>query len=173
MSATKCVPDRNRATLVGAVHLFLINQQHEVLLLRRANTGYDDGSYSVPAGHIEPGESATDAAIREAKEEIGVTINPFALNLAHVMHRRSVSTDCTNSERIDFFFKVAWYDAEPTNQEPSKCDELRWTSLHDLPKNVVPYVRQALECCRVRVPYSEMGWEVPCPACGAGGTVPS
>jgi 8-oxo-dGTP pyrophosphatase MutT (NUDIX family) len=165
----KCIAIRSRVTLVGAVHLFLTNSQDKILLLRRANTGYEDGKYSVPAGHIEPGESAINAMVREAEEEIGVVIDPIALYLVHVMHRRSVGVDCTNSERVDFFFTASWFDGEPVNRELMKCDEMRWVRMKPLPANVVPYVRRAFEYYQLGVPYSELGWSVACPVCGAGG----
>jgi 8-oxo-dGTP diphosphatase len=167
----RCIPARNRATLVGAVHLFLTNAQGELLLLRRANTGYEDGNYSVPAGHIDPGESAEQAMVREANEETGIVINPMALALRHVMHRRSVGADCTNSERVDFFFTATYFDGEPVNLEPQKCDEVRWVRMKPLPANVVPYVRRAFEYYRQDVPYSEIGWDAPCPSCGSVGRV--
>ncbi len=43
----------------------------EVLLIRRG-TPPRQGEWSLPGGRIEPGEAATDAAIRELREETGV-----------------------------------------------------------------------------------------------------
>lgn len=43
----------------------------EVLLIRRG-TPPRQGEWSLPGGRIEPGETATDAAIRELREETGV-----------------------------------------------------------------------------------------------------
>ena len=56
-----------------AVHIFLLRGD-SVLLLRRSNTGFEDGRLSVVAGHVEPGESVTAAAIREAREEVGIDL---------------------------------------------------------------------------------------------------
>jgi 8-oxo-dGTP diphosphatase len=168
-TTTRCVLASDRVTLVGAVHLFLINLHNEILLLRRANTGYEDGNYSVPAGHIDPGESATQAMVREAREETGVIIDPIALRLVHVMHRRSVGANCTNSERVDFFFTAAYFDRLPVNLEPQKCDELRWARMKPLPANIVPYVRRAFEYYRQDVIYSEIGWRDVCLRCGKVG----
>lgn len=164
----RCQPTRNRATLIGAVHLLLI-EKGKILLLRRANTGYADGLYSVPAGHVDPGESATAAAVREAAEEVGISVSPLALDFAHVMHRRSVGTDCANSERVDFFFVTGYWSGTPVNAEPHKCDDLRWHSLELLPANLVEYVRRGIEYYRSGVLYSQMGWKPPCPRCGSGG----
>ena len=61
-----------------AVHIFLL-RENSVLLLRRAHTGYGDGNYSVVAGHLDGGESVTQAAVREAKEEVGVDLRPADL----------------------------------------------------------------------------------------------
>ncbi len=53
------------------VHL-LFFRGNQILLARRLNTGYRDGEYSVPAGHLDGNETVIAAGIREAKEEIGV-----------------------------------------------------------------------------------------------------
>lgn len=49
-----------RFKLVTSVHLILI-KEGEVLLLRRYHTGYEDGNYSVVAGHIDGNESVIRA----------------------------------------------------------------------------------------------------------------
>jgi 8-oxo-dGTP diphosphatase len=122
-----------------AVHLFLLRGD-EVLLLRRQNTGYEDGSYSVIAGHLDGGETATAAMAREAAEEARIGVTPADLKFVHVMHRREAGAD----ERIDVFFTATTWEGEPAIGEPEKCSELRWARLDALPGNVVPYVRAAL-----------------------------
>ena len=57
-----------RFKLVVAVHLILI-ENGKILLLRRYNTGYEDGNYSLVAGHIDGNESVIQAMQREALEE--------------------------------------------------------------------------------------------------------
>ena len=74
-----------RYTFVSSVHLFLFRHQH-VLLLRRFNTGYEDGNYSMPAGHLDGGEQIKQAAIREAREETGIEIAPEELDVVGIMH---------------------------------------------------------------------------------------
>ncbi|HIP97590.1 MAG TPA: NUDIX domain-containing protein, partial [Anaerolineae bacterium] len=77
-----------RFKLCSAVHLFLIRGD-QVLLLHRFNTGYEDGKYSVVAGHLDGDEEVKAAAIREAREEVGIEISPRDLRVVGVMHRKS------------------------------------------------------------------------------------
>jgi 8-oxo-dGTP diphosphatase len=128
-----------RFALPCAVHLFLL-RGGEVLMLRRANTGYEDGSYSVVAGHLDGGEEVMAATIREAREEAGIALDPADLTVTGVMHRRA-----DDGERIDFFLTAARWSGAITNAEPHKCDDLAWFALDALPANVIPYVRRALD----------------------------
>jgi ADP-ribose pyrophosphatase YjhB (NUDIX family) len=132
-------PERFRA--VVAVHLLLVREQ-EVLLLQRANTGYEDGNYSVNAGHLDGNETATQAMVREAFEEAGIIVEPADLRFAHVMHRKEAAEA---DERIDLFFTASRWQGEPEIGEPEKCSELRWSPLTALPPNMVPYIRTALD----------------------------
>ena len=88
-----------RAKFPVTVHL-LFFREDQVLLLRRFNTGYADGQYSVPAGHLDGGESVMDAAAREAEEEVGVGIELSDMTFSTVMHRME------EEERVDFFVHV-------------------------------------------------------------------
>src|SRR5512135_2963901 len=99
-----------RSRFPVAVHLFFLRADR-VLLLRRYNTGWEDGKYSVPAGHVESGETVTQAAIREAREEICVELTPAQLTVVHVMNRKS------EDERIDFFLVAAGWEGEIVNAE--------------------------------------------------------
>ena len=140
-----------RSRFPVAVHLFFFRDDH-VLLLRRFNTGWEDGKYSVPAGHVEIGETVIQATIREAREEIGVQLEHQDIEVVHVMNRKS------EEERIDFFLVVKRWTGEIVNNEPDKCDELSWYPLTALPSNVIPYVRKGWENYRDRISFSEFGW---------------
>ncbi len=133
-------------------HIFLI-RKGKVLLLRRFNTGFEDGNFSVVAGHLNGNETVRQAAVREAQEEVGVMLDPEDLKVVGVMQRRS------DEERIDFFLASHSWQGEPHNCEPGKCDDLRWVMLDHLPSNTIPYIRQALKNFHSGNWYSEFGWE--------------
>ena len=141
----------SRFPFVSDVHLFLLRGE-QVLLLRRFNTGYEDGNYSVPAGHLDGGEQVTQAAIREAREETGCEIAPEDLAVVGIMHRQA------EDERIDFFVAATRWDGEPRNCEPDRCDQLRWVDIDALPENVIPYVRRALENYQAGRWFDSFGW---------------
>jgi 8-oxo-dGTP diphosphatase len=143
--------DGSRFRLKSAVHVFLLRDAR-VVMLRRFNTGYRDGDYSVPAGHLDGGEEVVAAAVREVREEVGVDVAPDAVDVVGVMHRLS------DDERIDFFLAATRWTGEPVNREPHRCDELRWFDLDALPKNTIPYVRRALRNYQQGRWFDSFGW---------------
>lgn len=142
----------HRFKMIASVYLILI-KNHKILLSRRYQTGYEDGSYSLPAGHVEDNEPLTSALIREVKEEIGIELNPKDLKLIHIMHRKEADI------RIDFFFTTRHYCGKPKNNELGKCDDLNWFSLDKLPQNTIPYILAAIRNYLKNIFYSERGWE--------------
>ncbi|HAV76481.1 MAG TPA: NUDIX hydrolase [Anaerolineae bacterium] len=140
-----------RSKFPVTVHL-LFFRNDQILLSRRFNTGYRDGEYSVPAGHLDGGETVSAAAAREAEEEIGVRIEAGDIHISSVMHRNE------GDERVDFFVHIQQWDGEPFNAEPGKCDELRWADVYDLPENIIPYVKRAIGNHLNSVSFDEFGW---------------
>lgn len=141
-----------RFKLIPAVYLIL-RRNDEVLLLRRANTGYQDGKYSLIAGHLDGDETGTNAIVREAKEEAGITVSPDDLKFVHVAHR--LSRNQPGQERIDLFYETTKWQGEITNTEPEKCDDLSWFKIADLPDNMLPLIKLVLEKVREGRSYSE------------------
>jgi 8-oxo-dGTP diphosphatase len=143
---------KERFKYICSAYLFLIKND-EILLLRRANTGFMDGMYGLPAGHMDGNETAREAGARESLEEINVNIEPSDLEICHVMHRKTEP-----EERIDFFMTTKRYTGEIKNAEPEKCDDLRWFPLSKLPDNIIPYIKEALTNFQKGRFYSEWGW---------------
>ena len=140
----------DRFRVVPASYVFLLRAGRrrggdEVLLQLRQNTGYmDDHWAAAAAGHVERGETAYDAARREAREEIGVEVGDLEFVTSMQRTRRADPID----ERIDFFFTCRSWTGEPRIVEPAKCAALDWFPLDALPDPVVPHER-----CRSRA-----GW---------------
>lgn len=143
---------KERFKLIPTSHLILMKDD-KILLSRRFNTGYEDGNYSVVAGHLDGNETFLEAMIREAKEEAGIELKVEDLKVVHVMHRKSQP-----EERIDFFIKANKWQGEPKILEPHKCDDLSWFELTNLPDNIIPYIKQAINCIGSNKFYSEIGW---------------
>ncbi len=141
----------NRFKVITSVCLFLI-KENKILLLRRKNTGYEDGNYGLPSGHVEDNEPFTLAMQRETKEEIGITVLKDDLSLVHIMHRKEKDI------KVDIFFTTKIWNGDPINTEPDLCDNLQWFPLDNLPENTIGYVKVAIDNFKNNLLYSEIGW---------------
>ncbi|HEY5833792.1 methyltransferase domain-containing protein [Streptomyces sp.] len=142
-------PAPQRHAEIVDVHLILLRDD-EVLLARRAGTGYADGLLHAPSGHLEDGEDVRSGMIREAHEEIGVELAPDELEAALVMQHRAPD----GRARIGWFFAARHDSArEPVNREPGKCSELGWYPLDALPDDMVAYCRAGLDAYRAGLPF--------------------
>lgn len=148
---------QKRFKIVPACYLVLI-RDNQILLLRRSNTGYEDGNYSLVAGHLNGQETFRHAIVREAKEEAGIILNYNDLKVVHVMHRSSVPNEPDLRERVDVFMAADKWTGEPQNMEPHKCDDLSWFPLDNLPPNIIPYIKQAFAYIKNNTFYSEFGF---------------
>ena len=120
--------------------------------MRRLNTGYEDGNYSVIGGHLDGNEEVKEAAIREAREEAGIEVSPSDIAVVGVMHIKA------EDEWVSFFLAASEWSGDIVNAEPDKCDDLSWHSIHQLPANMVPYVRQALKNYLKGKYFDSLGW---------------
>ncbi|MFC7326358.1 NUDIX domain-containing protein [Marinactinospora rubrisoli] len=143
------VPTARYKALVD-VHVLLLRDD-ALLLLRRAHTGFADGQWQPPAGHLEAGESVL-AAAREAREEVGVRIDPAALRFGHVCHHRSAEG------RVGFFFVAREWAGEPYNAEPHKHDAVEWFPLAALPSDLVDYCATGVAGALAGVGFGLHGW---------------
>jgi len=147
---------KERFKAIPASYLVLI-KDGKVLMQKRFNTGYEDGKYSLPAGHVDAGENFTQCVIREIKEEITIDLDVKDLKAVHMMHRNSGEGEIGN--RIDVFFTADKWQGEIKNNEPHKCDDLSWFELDNLPENTISYIKQAIDCIKNKIFYSERGWQ--------------
>lgn len=123
-------------------------------MLKRRGTGWMDGSFSIPAGGLDAGETIRDAAIREAYEEVGIRIAPDDLQYAHTLHSKT-----GEDVWVGHFFRATAWTGTATLRELDKHSDLQWRTIDDLPSETIPYVRQAILAVAAQEPYSEYGWD--------------
>lgn len=124
--------DRTLFRLIA--HLIVFDESGRVLLLRRAGTGFLDGHYALPGGHVDRGETVIEAARRECREETGIEAKQ--LEPVVVM---------PYSGGVDFVFEVSNWTGSPTIGEPDKCDDLVFAPVDALPQPTAAFVGKALE----------------------------
>ncbi len=146
-----------RHKIVPASYLILL-KNNKILLLRRKNTGHWDGYYSLIAGHVHAAESFLKAMIREAREEANIFLTPTDLKFIHLLCRVAPKNPSEIRNRVDIFFKATKWKGKIKNLEPDKCDDLSWFPLGKLPKNTIPYIKQAINNFKKKVLYSEHGY---------------
>lgn len=144
-----------RANPTVDVCVLLTREDGHVLLGQRTGTGFADGQFGIPGGHLEEDESATQGAARELKEEVGVLIDPADLECAHVAHH----SNGEGKTRIGFFFTTTRWQGEPTNMEPDLCSSLSWEDPADLPENTIPYIATIIDRIRSGQVFSTHGWD--------------
>lgn len=98
---------------------------------------YLSNQYDLPGGHLEPGEDLYEAMIREANEEIGITIKRENMQIVHIYHHFS-------KDVLKFVFKVTNYSGEIKNLEPEKCKEIRWIDINNLPENTIKGIKNEI-----------------------------
>ena len=105
------------------------NQNEEILLALRKNTGYNDGEYELPGGHVEEGEDLFQAMIREAKEELNIELKREDLKIEHILHHYK-------GNRLKFILSTSCYNGNIEIGEPDKCEKIEWFDIDKLPINM-------------------------------------
>jgi 8-oxo-dGTP diphosphatase len=139
-------------TIVDA--MLILVRDGRVLLAQRQGTGYADGCWNLPSGHLEDGETIDQAVIREAREEIGIDLHPGDLRFVHLCHFRNPE----GQARIGAFFAAKAWTGEPYNAEPHKCAQIAWFPFDRLPPNTYPYTAAGVREYVRGSAYAAVGW---------------
>jgi len=147
-TSTDPTSGHGRFVVVPAAYVFLLREgSHgtEVLLQLRGEVPFMAGHWAAAAaGHVEQGETAWQAAEREALEELGIT--GVGLEFLTTMQRTQGGEPI--DERVDFFFTARSWSGEPRIMEARKAADLGWFSLEALPHPVVPHEARVMEMLR-------------------------
>lgn len=143
----------------SAVIVLLTRKQsgrQQYLLQKRQNTGFGDGMWDLScSGHVEEGESMTEAAVRECLEELGIRIKREDLKFFSLIHKRDETYDKTY---YNAYFRIDDFTGEPKIMEPHKCAQLDWFDFDKLPENLLHDRKCALNAQQNRQYYIEYGW---------------
>lgn len=147
-------PDGTELHIVG-VHLYLQDEHGRILLgLRHPNSKFAPNKWHFLSGHCER-EEAISCLVREAQEEAGLIIKPGDVELVHLVH---LVDSPSAHPRIGLVFRARSWSGTPRILEPDRCVEWRWWNPKDLPADIVPYTRQAIDGVLAGRLYSQMGW---------------
>lgn len=139
---------------LSAIFPIILNSDagtRKILLHKRKNTGYEDGKWDIAgSGHVDAGETARLALIRECKEELGIVVRQEDLSFAHLSHRFA-------ADRVyyDIYFIVKKYSGAPAIMEPQKCAGLEWFAIDKLPQDIIKCRRADIQNYFGGVLYSE------------------
>jgi 8-oxo-dGTP pyrophosphatase MutT (NUDIX family) len=103
-----------------------------------------DGHWATLAGHVDPGESVHEAAVREAAEEAGIVVDPADLVPLTVLHRFERGGPAVE-QRVDVFFSTTRWTGVPKVREADKAAAMGWFALTELPEPMVPHERLVLD----------------------------
>ena len=132
---------------------FVLEQDDKFLLFYRTDGYFKDGWWVLPAGHIEENETATQAVVRETKEELGIDVDIKDVEFAHIVHNL-----VGENKRMDFYFLIKDFKGELQNLEPSKCVKMQFFSKDKLLfEKIAPTTLQALQSIWNKKHYSERG----------------
>jgi 8-oxo-dGTP pyrophosphatase MutT (NUDIX family) len=123
-------------------------------LMQRQGTGFGDGTWCLPCGHLEASESLAAGAARELREETGLLVAPNALRHCLTMHRCKPSED---TSRVSLFFRLERWEGEPQNAEPERCAATGWFQPTD-PPTLFPMHAQAWKALQEGQTYLEVDW---------------
>lgn len=146
------ISERYSCNLVTDLMLTRKNEktgEKEILLSLRKNTGYRDGEYELPGGHVEKGEDIIDSMIREAKEELSIQLKRENLEIIHILHHY-------NGDRINFIFTANAYEGIPMIGEPEECEKIEWFNINNLPSNIMPKIKKCIEEISKGIFYSNL-----------------
>ena len=116
----------------------LIIKDGKVLIGKRID-GHGAGTYMIPGGHLEFGESFEECAVREATEECGLT--DF-----EIKGLVSVGNDINYDKHyVSIGILLESKSGEPFNNEPDKAAEWNWTDPENLPEPMFPHSKKVIK----------------------------
>jgi len=98
-------------------------------LIQKRIGAHGEGTWCLPGGHLEYGETPEQTAARETKEEVNVDIQN-----AKVVGVTNDFMPDHEKHYITIFVEAEYAGGEARIMEPDKLTEIRWCEMDDLPE---------------------------------------
>lgn len=108
---------KEREKFLSSIYIIIKNEKDQVLLQRRQGIKLWSGFLALPAGHIDEGENAYEALVREAKEELNIIINLDDITDTFAVNRKNESLP----SYYDVYFEISKFDGKIVINESEKC----------------------------------------------------
>jgi ADP-ribose pyrophosphatase YjhB (NUDIX family) len=115
-------------SLVPSVNVVVTNAEGEILLIRRS----DNDNWAVPGGAIDLGESLTEAAIRETREETGITCEITGLVGIYTDPKHVILYTSNGEARQEFSIVLTAREVGGQPAASSESTEVRWVQREDV-----------------------------------------
>jgi ADP-ribose pyrophosphatase YjhB (NUDIX family) len=115
-------------SMVPSVNVVVISENDEILLIRRS----DNDNWAIPGGAIDLGESMSQAATRETKEESGIDCEITGLVGIYTDPKHVILYTSNGEARQEFSIVLT---GRPVGGEPtpsSESSEVRWVPAADI-----------------------------------------
>ncbi len=119
----------------------ILLKDKKVLIGKRINSHAQ--KYSIPGGHLEVGESFEEAAIREVKEETGITIRkPKVVAVTNNLETYKLE----QLHYVSVILLARDFSGEAKTMEPNKCEGWNWYDPTDIPKPHFDASEKGIRC---------------------------
>jgi len=138
---------------VKLVVYILLEHDEKILLGKRKNV-FGEGYYSMPAGHVEQGETVIGCAKRELLEETGIDANEFEFKCVRLIKPYEIN-GVKADPYVAFCIMAKNWKGEPKTMEPEKNEGWEWYSVDKLPEPLFPPIKMLVECVKNFVSFTD------------------
>ncbi len=121
------------------VGIGVVVMKGDSVLLGERLVSHGAGTWAIPGGHLECGETFEETALRETEEECGLTD-------LEVKGLISISNDCVYEKHfVSIGLLLEWKSGKPYPAEPEKSANWTWFPKNELPENIFLPSKRVLE----------------------------